>query len=285
MKVLLLFIILPSVAFSQNAVYPLDIGNRWEYVSTVDISSTPTYYYWEIDKDTIFANGISYAVLTEQGGGYTSFEYLRQQGDSVFLYSTVQMKENLYFDYSRKKGDTVNTIIQGNDTTDIVLKNLDTVNIYGSTRRIWTFYINRRQLTDDEYTLTVIDSLGIYSRYQMMGSSSSLRGALIRGRVFGTITGIKQEKKFQPEEFLVYQNYPNPFNPSTTIRVQLYRQSDISFEVFDVKGRCVIKYFYPSISSGNYNIHFDGSGLPTGSYYYRINTNSGRRTYKMILLK
>jgi hypothetical protein len=108
---------------------------------------------------------------------------------------------------------------------------------------------------------------------------------------FTTISGVKESQS--PTSFKVEQNYPNPFNLSTIIRYYVPVTSIITIKIYDVLGREVGNLVNEEKVPGNYSITFNGNGLASGVYYYRINEESGKgtvgrgftETKKMILLK
>jgi hypothetical protein len=81
------------------------------------------------------------------------------------------------------------------------------------------------------------------------------------------------------------QNYPNPFNPITTIRYQSPEMSFVVITIYDILGNMVEKLVSEEKIAGSYEIEFDGSGLTSGIYYYRITAGNFSQTKKMILLK
>jgi len=88
-----------------------------------------------------------------------------------------------------------------------------------------------------------------------------------------------------PDEFLLSQNYPNPFNPSTKIRFTI---SDFGFtilRVYDVLGNEVATLVNEEKSAGTYEVKWNASGLPSGIYFYQLQTNGFLETKKMLLLK
>jgi hypothetical protein len=88
-----------------------------------------------------------------------------------------------------------------------------------------------------------------------------------------------------PEEFSLYQNYPNPFNPSTKIRFAI---SDFGFtllRVYDVLGKEVATLINEEKSAGAYEVKWNASGLPSGVYFYQLQTNGFVETKKTILIK
>ena len=88
-----------------------------------------------------------------------------------------------------------------------------------------------------------------------------------------------------PAEFVLYQNYPNPFNPTTTIRFDLPQDAHVYLDVYDILGRRVRLLVDEEMTSGSHSVSFDGSGLASGVYFYRMKANSEVRTQKMLLAK
>ncbi len=88
-----------------------------------------------------------------------------------------------------------------------------------------------------------------------------------------------------PARFSLAQNYPNPFNPGTAIRYHLSVASTVTLEVFDVLGRLVATLVNRKENAGDHSINFDGSRLPSGVYFYRLQAGSFTSVKKMILMK
>jgi hypothetical protein len=88
-----------------------------------------------------------------------------------------------------------------------------------------------------------------------------------------------------PSEFILGQNHPNPFNPSTRISFFVPKESFISIKVYDFLGREVTTLVNETKSTGSYEFSFDASGLPSGIYFYTLQTENYLNTKKMVLLK
>jgi len=88
-----------------------------------------------------------------------------------------------------------------------------------------------------------------------------------------------------PTEFSLSQNYPNPFNPSTSIQYAVSSRQFVSLKVYDVLGNEVATLVNEEKPAGNYTVEFNGIGLPSGIYFYRLQTGSFVETKKMVLLK
>jgi hypothetical protein len=88
-----------------------------------------------------------------------------------------------------------------------------------------------------------------------------------------------------PAEFVLSQNYPNPFNPSTRINYFVPKESFVSIKVYDFLGREVTALVSETKSTGSYEIVFDASNLPSGTYFYTLRTDNYSSTKKMIIIK
>jgi hypothetical protein len=100
------------------------------------------------------------------------------------------------------------------------------------------------------------------------------------------------------KEFALSQNYPNPFNPKTGIRFSVPTQSgrdgqvsgvsDVSLIVYDVLGREVAVLVNERKAAGTYEVLFDGTGLASGVYIYRLTAGQAESfvaSRQMILAK
>jgi hypothetical protein len=88
-----------------------------------------------------------------------------------------------------------------------------------------------------------------------------------------------------PLRFNLEQNYPNPFNPSTTIKFELPRASQVNLSVFDILGREVSVLVNERRGAGVYEVKFDGSNLASGVYFYRLQAGSFLQTMKLLLIR
>lgn len=88
-----------------------------------------------------------------------------------------------------------------------------------------------------------------------------------------------------PEAFYLYQNFPNPFNPETRISYKVSEPSFVTIKVFNIIGQEVKSLVNEFKQSGQYNVQFDGTGLTSGVYFYKLEANRFTDIKKMILLK
>ena len=103
---------------------------------------------------------------------------------------------------------------------------------------------------------------------------------------FGTITGLDDEQSINViKDFLLYQNYPNPFNSSTKIKYQVAKAVNVTLKVYDLLGREVAILVNEEKKPGVYEVEFNGSGLSSGVYFYKLNAGDFTQTKKLMLLK
>jgi len=85
--------------------------------------------------------------------------------------------------------------------------------------------------------------------------------------------------------FQLHQNYPNPFNPSTKIKYTIPEHSFVTLNFYDVLGNEVEILVREEKPAGTYEVKFDGSSLPSGVYFYQLQTGNFVQIKKMLLLK
>lgn len=113
-----------------------------------------------------------------------------------------------------------------------------------------------------------------------------LRGAIINGVQYGMVTVSAPELYSDlPITAMLHQNFPNPFNPVTTITFELPRGTHVDLSVFDLLGRRLTtlldEYRYP----GPHSVRFNGEGLASGVYLYRLRTREQTITKRMMLIR
>jgi len=98
-----------------------------------------------------------------------------------------------------------------------------------------------------------------------------------------TSTGITQFIK--PNKTVLHQNFPNPFYSTTEIKYELWKESRVKIEVFDVIGKKYATLVNEQQLPGSYGIKFDANDLTNGIYLYSIKTNNRLQIKKMQLIK
>jgi hypothetical protein len=93
-----------------------------------------------------------------------------------------------------------------------------------------------------------------------------------------------------PLDYILFQNYPNPFNPSTTVKFQVPKTSDVRISIYDMLGQEVRTLIAGEVMRGTYTVDWDGLNdagvqMSTGTYIYRMTAGEFMQSKKMILLK
>jgi hypothetical protein len=93
-----------------------------------------------------------------------------------------------------------------------------------------------------------------------------------------------------PATYAVKQNYPNPFNPTTTIKYQVPRASQVTIEIFNLLGQKVRTLVNDNVEPGYHQVEWNGLndvGVKVGSgvYFYKFQAEKFLDIKKMLLLK
>jgi hypothetical protein len=111
----------------------------------------------------------------------------------------------------------------------------------------------------------------IYSAFAFIGTSSGVV-SVTKGQVI-------------PGECRLEQNYPNPFNPSTSIKYELPKSSEVRLSVYDMLGREVSVLVNETKEPGNYTATWDANGMASGMYFYRMQAGDFIQTKRLVHLK
>jgi len=96
--------------------------------------------------------------------------------------------------------------------------------------------------------------------------------------------GVSSEGGAQPLAFSLLQNFPNPAVGSTEVQFMLDETADITVTVYDALGRQVMQPFSGTMTPGQQNVTVDVSGLPVGTYFYRVQSGDQMMVRKMTVL-
>lgn len=186
--------------------------------------------------------------------------------------------------FNRKR---IGIYLDGYSSVDI---NSGTHSLTGTASVPW-IVVDARQTTYVD-TSTYVASSGVAPRHVV--AMNNLRYSLTK---YSGINYLLEEGKFDnlvevenkindiPDQFKLKQNYPNPFNPETRIEFTLSQGQKITLQVFDTLGRkirTILNEFYPT---GSHDVTFNGYGLSSGVYFYKMTANKYSETKSMILLK
>ncbi len=93
-----------------------------------------------------------------------------------------------------------------------------------------------------------------------------------------------------PDDFALHQNYPNPFNPGTVISFDIGSATKVTLEIFNTLGQKVRTLVDSYRGPGFYRVEWNGRNsngqtVASGIYLYRLRTDSGTDSKKMVLMR
>jgi hypothetical protein len=143
------------------------------------------------------------------------------------------------------------------------------------------------QLNDSSTTVSAI------LKHASLSAILSDEGPIPFPRYGDEPTGVDMDSGSAPQGGLMFQNYPNPFNPTTAIRysvrapipLEATAACDVRLVVYDVLGREVEVLVNENKAPGSYEVTFDGSGLASGVYLYRLTAGDFIQTRKMVVMR
>ncbi len=92
-----------------------------------------------------------------------------------------------------------------------------------------------------------------------------------------------------PVNFSLSQNYPNPFNPTTTIKYSVPEDGFVSLKIYNTLGQEAAQLVNGFVKAGEHEVIFNasalGSGLTSGVYFYKLESEGKVSVRKLLLLK
>ncbi|MCH7733501.1 MAG: T9SS type A sorting domain-containing protein [Candidatus Marinimicrobia bacterium] len=140
-------------------------------------------------------------------------------------------------------------------------------------------------------TIIVIDNDGHSQSYQFGGF-----GTIIDDITLDPDNWILKEVNYVsiaeennlPQQISMSPVYPNPFNSTALISVnipEIYFESQIHIDVFDLTGRMVANIFSGSLNSNNHQFQWNASAFSSGVYFIQMKTQWNIQTQKVLLIK
>jgi len=274
---------------SQNSLFFLgeSIANIWRSVDFININTGyfflfngPLYkttnggFFWQVFSDNYYMNVIK---------AYGENIFLGNESNPRKMHRTTdggQIWESYYSDL----------LFWGNDIEFIpgdpsnVWYAADAVCFSSDTGRTWTeeFTLSNNNFWDIVFT----DENSGWLITRKTSSPYTARIFRTTNGGFGGIVSVEDNhNNLIISDYILEQNYPNPFNPTTTIKYSIPELSFVTLKVYDVLGNEIANLVNEAKSAGSYEVIFDGTGLPSGIYFYQLKEGSFIQTKKMILLK
>jgi hypothetical protein len=157
--------------------------------------------------------------------------------------------------------------------------------IRGPAQNTVPWYANGMGYEVSSSSTTIVKSL-VGQRFvgTLQGTNTIIESGFLADTLFRMVTSVA-ERGGVPKEYALLQNYPNPFNPSTTITYELPKSSVVRLSVFDMLGREVAVLVDRTKETGYHEVQFEGRGLSSGVYFYRLQAGDFVATKRLLLLK
>ena len=126
----------------------------------------------------------------------------------------------------------------------------------------------------------------LFRTYRYSADYPGLQGRTLssKGPIELPATSTEHTSVLQSEAVL-YPNYPNPFTTSTSLTFSMDHPGAIRLSVFDLLGREVVVLVDGVRDAGRHEVTFEASGLPSGVYLYRLETDTQVRQQRMLLVR
>ena len=286
MKMTILFLFIACSLTAQNLL-PLKIGNRWFYEDEYKDS-----YEVLVDTAVIF-NGSEYYTCSKPSQNGDNLYRLREDG--YYVENLQRAKSDTteweYYKIDAKIGDIwyypVDSSITGGFTPSVEVRDTVRTKVFGKEVTIKILYLDggliaRYKYFTDEFGM-LLDSIVPFDDVV-----ARLKGCIIDGVAYGDttlISGIEDDNADLSTDYVLYQNYPNPFNPATKISYNISQRSKVVLHVYNITGSLVKTLVNEEQHPGKHQVTFDGTGLASGVYLYRLTINNNPVTKKMQLVK
>ena len=108
--------------------------------------------------------------------------------------------------------------------------------------------------------------------------------------VIGKYAALAVDETTIPNEYSLNQNYPNPFNPTTRIQYSLPKAGLVQMSIYTLMGQKIATLVNRNMDAGQYIIPWhamddQGRKVPSGIYFYTLESGSYRAIKKLVLLK
>lgn len=109
--------------------------------------------------------------------------------------------------------------------------------------------------------------------------------SIIRDWILVVGTDVESDDVALPTAMVLNDNYPNPFQSSTTISYELSRAGHVKVAVYDVQGREVRVLVDAHQQAGRNAVTMDAGNLPSGTYLYQLDFETGSTSKKMLVVR
>jgi hypothetical protein len=104
------------------------------------------------------------------------------------------------------------------------------------------------------------------------------------------VTSVEENQPLVPSGYVLEQNYPNPFNPTTQILFSLPSNERVTLTIYNLIGQKIAELVHGVMSAGSHVVTWNGRDsrglqLPSGVYFYRLESPGFTAAKRMLMLK
>jgi hypothetical protein len=269
------FVVGPGPDRNACSYEPVNSSNRYAFAS----GGVPGYFNSEIWVSNLNGTGASRWLL--HPGVINGFTHVAWVNSSA-VYAVIK-------DWSKYPGKEVLLRVTPTSFTELIYSDLN-AHLYCPTPSAdrTKFYMSEMTASGSTMWLSTLSGGTVVTNVQKgAGWYPNWRQAIPATDVPGDAPGAV------PVSFALEPNYPNPFNAITVIRYQLPALSgvegavfsDVRLVVYDLLGRQVSVLVNERKGPGRYEVRFDGSGLSSGVYFYRLTAGQYVECREMVMMK
>ncbi|MDP2037534.1 MAG: T9SS type A sorting domain-containing protein [Ignavibacteria bacterium] len=260
---------------SSNHMYKYNSSGTELWNKTLNIVAI--YTNWCLDKDGQVA-----LVGFDQPNNEQYFYKLSENGN-IDWRKPISNQKGLKIEFFLSNNDFYATQYKG----EFNYKQYTLLKYNSNAELIWSYKIDTLIYGNNKIDKVFLGKNGLYITGASYGKEKYYNGYFIIALSDSSLVDKINEGETILSLFSLSQNYPNPFNPETTISYKIPAASKVSLIVYDVLGREVAILVNEYKQPGSYNSQFSirNSQLPTGVYFYRLQSGSYSETKKMILLR
>ena len=77
--------------------------------------------------------------------------------------------------------------------------------------------------------------------------------------------------------------FPNPSSENATISFSLNEESPVVINLFDINGKMIAEIENNMYTEGTHQVSFNSAHMSTGIYLFRLTTNEGASSKKLVI--
>ena len=267
-------------------------GTTWErystfnglanaYVNSLALESNGTIWYGTLEGTSSYDGSEFVKYTTLEGNEFSNIETVAVDNDNVKWFGTYGGGISSFDGTDWKNytvedglpGDYINVIASDNNGikwAGVVGEGLAS---YDNIR--WTIYTEVDGVSISDVRAIAVDGENV----KWIGTSD---GNILR---FDLQIEVEVEEQSVPPEFSLAGAYPNPFNPVTTIDYTLPEDMYLTLKIYNVSGQIVSVLKDGFQKAGKHSVTWNAKGMPSGTYFYSLNSGGHKETKKIMLIK